>query len=70
MTASQGRGHHCQQFVAGIGPAGGVTQIEVPLNHFTQTQAEGKAGGQQQPCIGHQAVIIKGDIDAIGVLKW
>ena len=49
---------------------GGVTQIEVPLNHFTETQVEGQGGRHQPTGIGHQAVIIKGDIDAIGALKW
>ena len=48
---------------------GGVAQIEVPLHRFTQTRAEGKDGGHQPPGIGHQAVIIKGGIDAIGTLK-
>ena len=67
-TASQGRGHRGHQLVAGVGQARGVAQVEVPVNHFTQTQAEGQGGGQQQPSIGYQAVIIKGDMDAIGVL--
>ena len=30
----------------------------------------GQGGGQQQPGIGHQAVIVEGDVDAVGVLKW
>ena len=37
---------------------------------FTQTHAQSKAGGQQQPGIGHQAVIVEGDADAVGVLAW
>ena len=69
VAADQGRGHQCQQLVAGVVPSGRVTRIEVPLNRLTQTQAEGRGGGQQQSCIGHQAVIIKCDIDAVGALK-
>ena len=29
-----------------------------------------KPPSRKQPSIGYQAVIIKGDIDAIGVLGW
>ena len=47
-----------------------MAQVEELVHQFTQTQAEGEGGGQQQPGIGHQAVIIKGDSDAIGGLKW
>ena len=41
VAAGQGGGHQGQELVACVGPAGSVTQVEVPVNHFTQTQAEG-----------------------------
>ena len=69
-AASQGGGHQGQQLVAGVGPTWGVTQVEVPVNQLRQAQAESQSGGQQKPGIGHQAVVIKGDLDAVGVLKW
>ena len=58
------------QLVTGVGPARGISQVNVAVHQFTQTQAEGEAGGQQQPGIGHQAVIVEGDVDAVGALKW
>ena len=45
-------------------------QVNVAVRQFIQTQALGQGGGQQQSGIGYQAVIIKGDMDAIGVLGW
>ena len=46
-----------------------ISQVNALVRQFTQIQAEGKAGGQQQPDLGDQAVIAKGDVDAVGVLK-
>ena len=44
-----------------------MAQVNVLVHQFTQTQAEGQAGRQQQPGVGHQAVIVEGDVDAVGV---
>ena len=35
---------------------------------FDQVVAQGDR--QQQPRIGHQAVIIKGNVDAVGLRRW
>ena len=40
------------------------------VHQFTQTQAQGQGGRQQQPGIGHQAVVVEGDVDAVGGLRW
>ena len=70
VASGQGRRHQGQQLVAGVGPARGTAQVNVFVHQFTQTQAEGQAGGQQQPGIGHQAVVVEGDEDALGALAW
>ena len=70
VAPGQRGGHQGQQLVPGIGPARGVAQVNEAVRQFTQTQAEGEAGGQQQPGIGHQAVVVESDVDAIGVLAW
>ena len=59
-----------QHLVPNVRPARRISQVNVFVHQFTQTQAQGEAGGQQQPGIGHQAVIVKGDVDAVGALKW
>ena len=69
VAPSQRGGHQGQQLVPGVGPARGISQVDVFVHQFTQTQAENEAGGQQ-PSIGHQAVIVKGDVNAVGVLAW
>ena len=37
------------------------------MDQFGQAQAPGQGGRKDQPGIGHQAVIVEGDADAIGV---
>ena len=49
---------------------GGISQVNVLVHQFSQTQAQGQAGGQQQPGVGHQTVVVEGDVDAVGVLEW
>ena len=33
-------------------------------------QAQGEGGRKDQPGIGHQAVVVEGDADAVGVVAW
>ena len=40
------------------------------VHQFTLAHHLGLGDRQQQPRIGHQAVIIKGNVDAVGVLQW
>ena len=39
-----------------------------PVNQLGQAQMPAQRGWQQQPSIGHQAVVVKGDLDAVGVV--
>ena len=60
------RGITCRR----CGPSGSVAQVEVFVHQFTQTETPSQGGGRHQPGIGHQAVIVEGDIDAVGVVTW
>ena len=40
------------------------------VNEFPQAQMPGEGGRQEQTGIGHQAVIVKGDTDTVGVVAW
>ena len=55
---------------AGVGLAWGAAQVEAPVNQFTQAEMLGQGGRQEQPGIGHQAVVVEGDADAVGVVAW
>ena len=52
-----------------IRPARRIAQVEAPVNQLGQAQVAGQGGGKDQSSIGHQAVVIKGDLDAVGMVK-
>ena len=41
----------------------------VTVNEFTQAHALGQSGRKEQPSIVDLAVVVEGDLDAVGVLK-
>ena len=40
------------------------------VNEFTQAHALGEGGRKEQPSIVDQAVVVEGDLDAVGVVAW
>ena len=40
------------------------------LDEFTQTQVLGEGHRKDQPSISHQAVVVEGDLDSVGMVKW
>ena len=39
-------------------------------HQLAQSQVVGQSDRKDQPGIGHQAVVVKGDVDAVGMLRW
>ncbi len=70
VATGQGRRHQGQQLVAGIGPTRRVSQVTVVVHQFAQSQMMGQRDWQDQSSVGHQAVIVKGDLDTIEVIAW
>ena len=70
LSARQRRGYQRHHLVAGVGSAWGATQVQVPVNQLRQAQMPAQRGWQDQPSIGHQAVVVEGDLDAVGVVIW
>ena len=70
IAPSQCRSHQGHHLVTSIGSARGPAQVNVAVDQFPQSQALGQGDRQEQPGIGHQAMIIKGNLDAVGALRW
>ena len=70
VATSQRRGHQGQRLVSRIRPTRRISQVNVAIHQFTQSQALGQRHRKEQPSIGHQAVVIKGDLNAVGALRW
>ena len=70
IAASQRRRNQGHHLVARVGPARRIAQVEALLDELGQAEAQGEGGRKDQPGIGHQAVIVEGDTDAVGVVAW
>ena len=70
VSPSQRRRNQGHHLVARVRPARGAAKVELVVDQFGQAQAPGQGGRKDQPGIGHQAVIVEGDADAIGVVAW
>ena len=45
-------------------------EVEALLEELGQAKAQGEGDGKNRPGIGHQAVVVEGDLDAVGVVTW
>ena len=70
VAASQRGGDQRQHLVPRVRPARRAAKVKVMVDEFPQAQALGEGGWQQQAGIGHQAVIVEGDLDAVEVIAW
>ena len=70
IITGQRRCHQRQHLICHIGPTRRVSQVNVLVNQLAQTQMMGQSGRQQQSGIGHQAMVVEGGIDAVGLLGW
>ena len=70
VAARQRRGHQGHHLVAGVGPAWGPAQVQMPVNQLGQAQVLGEDGRKQQPGVVDQAVVVEGNLDAVEVVAW
>ena len=40
------------------------------VHQLAQSQMMGQSNRKDQPSIGHQAVVIESNLDAVGLLRW
>ena len=69
-TASQRGRRQSQHLVSRIRPPRRICEVNVVVDEFTQTQVLGEGDREEQPGIGHQAVVVEGDLNAVGMVKW
>ena len=70
VAASQRGGDQRQQLVPRVGPPRRAAEVEVTVDEFPQAQVLGEGGRQEQAGIGHQAVVVKGGADTVGIVLW
>ena len=67
VAPSQRGGHQRHHLVARVRPPRGFAQVEALLDEFGQAEMPGQGGRKEQPGIGHQAAVVEGDLDPVGV---
>ncbi len=70
VAASQRGGQQGHNLVARVRPTRGIAQVEALPDQLGPAQVLGQRGGKDQPGIVDQAVVIAGDVDAVGVAAW
>ena len=70
VAPSQRGGHQRHYLVAGVGPARCIAQVQALLYQLGKAQVASQGDREDQPGIGHQAVVVEGDLDAVGVVAW
>ena len=70
VAASQRGSHQGHNLVARVRPTRGIAQVEALLDQLGQAEMQGQGGGKDQPGIVDQAVVIEGDVDAVGGTAW
>ena len=65
LAARERRGDQGQQLVAGVRPPRRVTEVEVAVGELLQTEMLGERGREEQPRIGHQAVVVEGRLKLV-----
>ena len=70
VAPSQRRRHQRHHLVARVRPPRGIAQVEALPDEFSQAQVPRQGGRKEQPGIGHQAAVVEGDLDPVGVVAW
>ena len=70
VATGQSGCHQRHHLVACVGSAWGTAQVKVPINQLGQAQMPSQCGRKDQPSIADQAVVVEGDLDAVGVVIW
>ena len=70
VAPSQRGCHQGQHLVARVRPPRRSSEVNVVVDEFTQSQVLGEGDRKEQPSIDHQAVVVEGDVDAVGLLRW
>ena len=53
-----------------VRPSRRAAEVKVMVDEFPQAQVLGEGGRKEQSGIGHQAVVVKDDADAVGIVRW
>ena len=57
-------------FGSRMGPTRRISRMHMAVHQSTQSRMMGQGHPRKQPSVGHQAVTVKGNVDACELLRW
>ena len=69
-TGPANPGRYARWLALAVRPPQRISEVNVVVDEFTHTQVLGEGDRKEQPSIGHQGVVVEGDLHAAGVLQW
>ena len=69
VATGEGRHDERQELVADVRPAGRPPEVEVFVHQLPEIEVVGQGGRQEEPRVGHQAVIVEGHIEAVEAVR-
>ena len=69
VATRQRRDDERQELVADMRPSGCGPEIEVGLDEVLQPEVVGQGGRQQEPCVGHQTLVVEGGVEAVQAVR-
>ncbi len=69
VAAGERRQDERQELVAAVCLAGLATEVEVAIDELSKTQASGQGGRQEEPRVGHQAVVVEGRVEPVEAMR-
>ena len=68
IATGQCRRHQGQELVSRICPTWRISLVNMVVHQLDQSQMMGQGDRKDQPGIGHEAMVIEGKVDAVGLL--
>jgi hypothetical protein len=62
-------GGESQQFVPRVRPTRSITEVKVDVDELLQTEMVGEGGRQEEPRVGHQAVVVEGRVKPVEAVR-
>ena len=70
VAPSQRGSDQRQHLVPSVRPSRRSAEVKVMVDEFPQAEVPRQGGRKEQPGIGHQAAVVEGDLDPVGVVAW
>jgi hypothetical protein len=69
VTAGERRGDERKQLVADVRPTDHLPEVQVRLDELAQAEMGGERGRQEEPGVGHQAIVVEGRIQPVEAVR-